>query len=136
MRRLFAILLCVTATSCERSPSATQNVSGDKIDPASLAFVGKVWLTADFARPKGTVRIFLPDGTLVMDSCFETYRLTKWLPRSAEKIVWREDRAPIEAEVEQRTPKDLILKMHLPHEIREEEYILASVPYVCPDMPR
>ena len=23
----------------------------------------------------GTVRVFLADGTLVMDSCFETYRL-------------------------------------------------------------
>ena len=136
MHRLFAITLCVLAVSCERSPSATQSVAPGQIDPASLPYVGKVWLSADFAKPKGTIRIFLPDGTLVMDSCFETYRLVKWLPRAADDIVWREETAPVEAQVVQRSPQDLTLRMKLPREVRNEEYILATVPFVCPDMPR
>jgi hypothetical protein len=136
MRRLLAISLCAVAVACDKSPSQAPAALSDKIDPASLSFVGKVWLSASFSSPKGTVRIFLPDGTLVMDSCFETYRLSQWLPRARDEIVWREDTAPVEAKVEQRSPKDLVLKIRLPREVREEEYILASVPYVCPDMPR
>ena len=134
MHKRVAILLCVVAAGCGKSPPPAG--ASDKIDPATLPFVGKVWLSADFASPKGTIRIFLPNGTLVMDSCFETYRLSQWLPRSQNDIVWREDTAPVEAQVEQRGPKDLLLKIKLPREVRKEEYILASVPYVCPDMPR
>jgi hypothetical protein len=141
MRKVIPIVLGVLLAACTRSPEGGHGVPANKpaqqkVDPATLPFVGKVWLSADFASPKGTIRIFLPDGTLVMDSCFEPYKLSKWLPRSADDIVWREETAPIEARVQQPGPKDLVLRIKLPREMREDRYIAASVPYECPNAPR
>lgn len=77
--------------------------------------------------------IFLPDRTLVMDSCFETYRLTKW-GIAGERIRWLEDTIPIEAAVEMPRPNQLILNVAGIDD--EQSYMLATVPYTCPDMPR
>ena len=68
------------------------------------AFVGKTWLSTDPAAAPGTFRIFLADGTLVMDSCFETYRLARWEALDERRIAWQEDTARIEAEVDDATP--------------------------------
>lgn len=81
----------------------------------------------------GSMIVFLPDRILLMDSCFETYRLSKW-GVAGDKIRWLEDTIPVEAEVSVRGSNEL--RLRVAGQEHEQTYIAASVPYVCPDMPR
>ena len=101
--------------------------------PQERSFVGKTWLSTDSSAPLGTIRIFLPDGTLLMDSCGETYRLARWTSMNDTRIAWEEDTARIEADVTQATADVLELRLHLKSEVKVERYRLAQVPFVCPD---
>jgi len=101
--------------------------------PANRGFVGRTWLSTDASAPPGTLRIFLADGTLLMDSCGETYRLAKWRSLGRGRIEWTEEGARIAADVSQPRPGELRLRLHLRSEIKDERYRLATVPYVCPD---
>ena len=85
--------LACTGSSVDRPQSATPSRDGQP------AFVGKVWISTDASAALGTLRIFLPDGTMVMDSCVETYRLARWASIDAGRIAWQEDGARIEAEI-------------------------------------
>ena len=95
-------------------------------------FVGRVWASTDRAASPGTVRIFLPDGTLVMDSCGEGYRLARWSLR-AGRLAWQEDTARIEADIVRATSNALHLRLHLVRELKDEHYRPSSIPYVCPE---
>jgi len=97
------------------------------------SFVGETWLSTDASAPLGTIRVFLPDGTLLMDSCGETYRLARWTSMNGTRIAWDEDGARIEADVTQEAADVLELRLHLRSEVKVERYRLAQVPYVCPD---
>lgn len=97
-------------------------------------FVGKVWMSTDRGQPLGSIRIFLPDKSLLMDSCFETFRIVEWGVISADTIRWREDSIPIQAQWSLPTPESLTLKVAGIDEI--QTYVAASVPYLCPDMPK
>jgi hypothetical protein len=101
--------------------------------PQERSFVGKTWLSTDSSAPLGTIRIFLPDGTLLMDSCGETYRLARWTSMNDTRIAWEEDTARIEADVTQAAADVLELRLHLRSEAKVERYRLAQVPFVCPD---
>jgi hypothetical protein len=97
------------------------------------SFVGKVWISTDSTAALGTMRMFLPDGTLLMTSCVETYRLARWENIDGNRIAWSEDTARLEAEIAQATPEELQLRIRLVNgELREEGYRQARVPYVCP----
>ena len=116
---------------------------GPEGDPAMVArdaspppFVGRVWVATDESAAPGTLRIFLSDGALLMDSCWETYRLAEWRALGDGRIEWREDGARIEAEVIQTVPDQLRLRLHLTGGIVEQAYRLAGLPFVCPDLPR
>jgi hypothetical protein len=100
---------------------------------ATPAFVGRTWLSTDAAAQRGTLRIFLADGTLLMDSCGETYRLAKWRTLGRGRIDWTEDGARIQADVTQPRAGELRLRLHLRSEIKDERYRLATAPFVCPD---
>lgn len=105
---------------------------------AALApFVDRVWVAAEpeDGRP-GDKRIFLSDGTLVQDSCFETYRLSRWEPMGATTVRWDEDGAEIVAELT-GDETELELVLHLGHgDTVEQRFVPAEVPFVCPDLPR
>jgi hypothetical protein len=77
--------------------------------------------------------IFLPDRTMLMGSCAEPYRLSKW-GVAGDKIRWIEDTIPIEAKVAIPRPNQLTLEVT--GQDHEQSFVLASAPYVCPDMPR
>lgn len=125
------LIACVLAAAC-RSPSADQEAR--TASPASPpAFVGKTWMSTDPSAAPGTLRIFVPDGTLVMDSCGETYRLARWRAIDDRRVEWQENSARIEAEVTQVGSEQLQLRMQLGRDLKEEHYRLASVPFVCPD---
>ena len=93
-------------------------------------------MSTDASAARGTLRLFLPDGTLVMDSCWETYRLARWQATGDRQLEWHEDTARIEAEIVELTDQRLQLRLKLADGFKVESYRLAEVPFVCPDMPR
>ncbi len=99
-------------------------------------FVSKVWLATDPSAAPGTLRIFLPNGTLLMDSCGETYRLAEWRTVGERRLEWTEDTARIEAQITRLTDDELQLRLQLVGEAKDEAYRVAKTPMVCPDMPR
>lgn len=84
----------------------------------------------------GVMRIFLSDGTLVMDSCWETYRLAKWQMESDSTVRWNEDGMDIRAAILAVTEDNLVLRLDLVQGSEEQHYKAALVPYVCPEMQR
>jgi len=116
-----SLVACVLAAAC-RGP-----------DAGEPPFVWKIWMSTDPSAPAGTLRIFLPDGTLVRDSCGETYRLARWRAVRERRIEWQEDTARIAAEVTQVSADWLQLRLHLVGENKDENYRSAPVPFVCAD---
>lgn len=134
--RILPLLLVLSLCACSHPEAPAASPPASSTEPparAQLPFVGKVWAATTRGSPLGAIKIFLPDGTLLMDSCFETYRLSEWgtVPGG---IRWIEDTIPIQAEVTQPSPEELVL--HMAGRTRQEFYVTASVPYVCPDMPK
>jgi hypothetical protein len=128
-----AIVACALAAACRaRAGDPVQGPEESGQQPRS--FVGKAWVSTDPDAPLGTIRIFLTDGTLVMHSCVETYRLARWERVDARRIAWEEDTARIEADVDDSTAGQLRLRLQLVQETREEHYRLAPAPFVCPDL--
>ena len=80
-------------------------------------------------------RCFLSDGTLISDSCFETYRLSSWR-LDGEELVWSEDGIDIRARLVSVDADTLVLSLALRDGEEEQRFTAATVPYVCPDMPR
>jgi predicted small lipoprotein YifL len=136
---LLILSVALTISACGRegpAPVATSasQPSEQSSEPANPDFVGKVWISTTPGKPLGSMLIFMPDRTLVMDSCFETYRLSKW-GVAGERIRWLEDSSiPIEASVDMPRPNQLILRVA--GQDQDQSFTTASVPYVCPDMPR
>jgi hypothetical protein len=130
---VLGLLALTILGACSREAPATATASAPKpSEPANPEFVGKIWLSTTPGKPLGSMLIFLPDRTLVMDSCFETYRLSKW-GVAGDRIRWLEDSIPIEAAVEMPRPHQLILRVAGQDEA--QSFTTATVPYVCPDMP-
>lgn len=112
--------------------SATQATSGTESEPQELPpFVGKVWLSITRGDAPGTIIVFLPNKTVLRDSCYETYRVAQWGIISDTRIRWVEDLFPIEAEWSQPSVHELVLKPVGTG--RQETYVEISVPYVCPE---
>jgi hypothetical protein len=114
-------------------PVAEASAADDLGQPADPRFIGKIWISTTQGHPRGSMLIFLPDRSLLMDSCFETYRISKW-GAEGDRIRWIEDSIPIEATLSM--PNDDELRLQVAGQDRVQSYITATVPYVCPDMPR
>ena len=94
-----------------------------------------VWVRdQDDSASPGSMQIFLSDGTLVTDSCWETYRLSKWQQVSGTAISWDEDGMTINADIAELTESELVLNLKLGSEVQDQRYVTATVPYLCPDM--
>ena len=124
MNRLISLLASLLTINCGAERTGTRQ---------ERPFVAKAWLSSDPSAAHGTIRVFLPDGTLLMDSCGETYRLARWTLVNDARIAWEEDGAGIEADVAQSAADVLELRLHLRSEVKVERYRLAQVPFVCPD---
>src|SRR5512145_3330148 len=105
---LIALSGCEPPQKAATAPQEATQPGG--ADYGLPSFVGKLWMTATYGQPRGSIRIFLPDKTLLMDSCFETYRIVEWGVVSENTIRWREDTVPVEAQYEQPTADRLILR--------------------------
>lgn len=112
----------------------TEDATGDDGD-RSNPLLNKVWVRADAGESlPGPMQIFLADGTLVTDSCWETYRLSKWQQVSDSAISWDEDGMTIDADIASVSDTELVLNLKLGSEVQEQRFVTATVPYVCPDM--
>ena len=97
----------------------------------------RVWVRSDDGSGMpGSMQIFLSDGTLVTDSCWETYRLSEWQQVSDTEISWDEDGMKIDAAITSLTTDELVLNLKLIDGDQEQRFVPATVPYLCPDMPK
>jgi hypothetical protein len=83
----------------------------------------------------GAIQIFLGDGSLLTDSCFETYRLSRWRRDGERELVWSEDGIEIRASIVSVDATELVLRVEAGGG-EDQHFRAATVPYVCPDMPR
>jgi len=130
----YAVLVALSACNGKPPPPATLPAiaaSAEDPLPAGGKFMGRMWMLAMPGAPLGSFIIFLPDRTLLMGSCVETYRLSEWGVADG-KIRWREDIVPVEAEV--TVPRPSQMELRLPGRDTTQSYVLASAPYVCPDL--
>ena len=134
MRHAVFILAMVACWACTSSGNQPPETTGAAAPTATL--VDRVWMRSDTTGLPGVVRIFLSDGTFVMDSCWETYQLATWRAESDRTIVWQESSAEIRATIVDLNPTKLMLRLSLASGTQHEHYLLAPVPYICPDMRR
>ena len=125
------LAICVAAAAgCER---AAEPPAGAGLEPS---FVDHAWTRSDDSAPVGSLWIFLSDGTLLQDSCFETHRLSRWTSDAGGAIRWSEDGAEIRATIERVTDQSLALRLDLVGGAEERRFVRAPSPYVCADFPR
>lgn len=128
MRELaVAAALLLVAAGCDRLP-----VVGAGGGAGSLE--NRVWVDTDDDAPRGSLRAFLSDGTLIMTSCTETYRLAAWRWIEAGTVVWDEDGAFIRARVDFPARDEMALAMELGGETVVRHYRQERAPVVCPDL--
>lgn len=138
MRGFVPLLPALVMAGCGGAADSGRNVaatapSATATLPADGRFVGRIWISTTQGRPLGSMIVFLPDRTLLMDSCFETYRVSEW-GVAGDRIRWREDTIPIEADVSLPGKDELTLR--IAGQDKVQTYIAASAPYVCPEMPK
>lgn len=130
-RRTNIAAVALTLAGCQHEPPADTAPTEE-----TSALVDRAWTRTDSTELPGILRIFLSDGTLMMDSCWETYRLSRWRKESDTTLVWQEDASEIRAEIVALSEEELVLRLELRGGSEEQRYRPARVPYLCPDMPR
>ncbi|WP_052951524.1 hypothetical protein [Devosia soli] len=117
-------------------PAQAEETAIEDEGDADNPLLNRVWIQQGDTASPGAAQIFLADGTLVTDSCWETYRLSKWQQVSDTAISWDEDGMTINADIVSVSPSELVLTLHLVSEDVEQRFVPAEVPYLCPEMPR
>lgn len=126
---------CATVPASAQDVDDTTEDATDDVGESENPLLNKVWVRADAdAALPGPMQIFLGDGTLVSDSCWETYRLSKWQQVSDSAISWDEDGMTINADIASVSDTELVLNLKLGSEVQEQRFTVAEAPYVCPDM--
>lgn len=116
--------------------SSAQEAKAEPGAPREPELVNRVWQQTDSGDLPGVIRIFLSDGTLVMDSCWETHRLSHWQRVADDELSWSEDGMPVSAHIADLSAEALTLVLDLKGGAVEQHYAAAPVPSVCPDMPK
>lgn len=132
-RASIAAALVPLLVACTKPPDRPV---GGTAAAASSALTNRIWIRTSPDAPLGSMLIFLSDGTLLHDSCGETYRLSQWRADDLVSIRWQEDTAEVRAAVVKLTEAGLTLRLDLVSGVEIATYVAATVPYVCPDLPR
>lgn len=136
---LFALLAIWGVGGCIGAPAlanaAESATEALEASPARRALTDRVWVKTGEDELPGVIRIFLSDGTLVQDSCWETHRLSPWQMTSETSLSWNEDGTDISADIVSISDRELVLRLALRGGDEVEHYTTADVPYVCPDIP-
>ena len=131
---LFALLATWGVTASIDAPALAQD---ETQTPLKRSFTNRVWVqTGDGSDLPGVMKIFLSDGTLVSDNCWETHRRSHWSMAGDSDLSWNEDGMDIPATIVSVTATHLHLRLTLDTAAVDEHYVAAAVPYVCPDMPK
>jgi hypothetical protein len=128
------VLAALALAACARLPEVAMPGAGN--DGTAELVEDRVWIDVGEDAPSGSLRAFLSDGTLVMTSCVETYRLAPWRWVEGATLVWEEDGRTIRAEVALVERGEMALVMDLGGETVTRRYRRAQAPVVCPDLPR
>ncbi len=137
MKLIAVVLVSVLAAGCQsRRVNSGPPASGAQQGSLASALTAHVWSSTDSSAAPGTILSFTEDGTLLMDSCFETYRLCRWSMASDSVVAWQEDTANIHATLVSADAKHLVLRLALAGGVVEQHFTAASVPFTCPDMPK
>ncbi|HEX5217548.1 MAG TPA: hypothetical protein VFV98_18940 [Vicinamibacterales bacterium] len=125
-------LAVAIATSCKAAPPPPPATP-----PQQLVLVNKLWrVTAPASKPLGSMYLFLPDGTLLMTSCVETYRLAKWSANADGTLTITEDAATTYRATYQAGDRTAKLTFALKSEQMSVDLRVAEAPFVCPDLRR
>ena len=136
---IFALLSLWGVGTVTTLPAAAQDTSAPPAESSADSDDGdeltdRVWVKeGDQEALPGVIKIFLSDGTLVQDSCWETHRLSAWQKSGDNTVTWNEDGVDIKADIVTLSADELVLKIA---GMAEERYTPATVPYVCPDIPK
>ena len=138
-------MLTAFFAGCTPSRDTTAPTSANIPAPPAAApgiaagpLVGTVWrIASPTGRPFGSFYIFLPNGTLVMTSCVETYRLATWQTEGTDRLTIAEDpTVSYTADILALSENSLRLRLNLRSEQVEIAFDPAQAPFVCPDLPR
>ena len=137
MRPIILATLAVAALCA--LPASAQEAEGMTSAPMiGASLTEKFWVQSEEdAGLPGSMVLFLSEGTMLQDSCWETYRLSNWKMTGEDSLSWQEDTMTIEADIVELNEAELILALHLVgDETVEKRYAASPVPFLCPDMPR
>ena len=134
MRSVVIGLALIACCGCRAGD--TPKAGGQEAKRLVNSIVDRVWARSDSTGLPGVMRIFLHDGTLVMDSCWETYQLATWQAASDSAVVWQEGGVGLRARIVELDADRLVLRVNLADGTQDEHYRAAPVPWICPDMRR
>lgn len=135
MKMAVVALLLLLCCGCEQHRESTAAMLINA--PATDKLVNRVWIRSDGEDDlPGRKLIFLSNGTLVQDSCWEPYRLSAWRRELPNRLQWTEDSAVVQADVQSLTENELVLRLVVPNETQDQHFRVTVGPYVCPDMKR
>lgn len=127
-----ALLALLALDACSYVPKVAMPGSGS--DMTRELVENRVWLDTGEDAPKGTLRAFLSDGTLVMTSCVEVYRLAPWRWIDDSRLAWEEDGRSIHGEVVLAGRDEMVLAIELGDETVTRRFSAAQAPIVCPEL--
>jgi hypothetical protein len=132
MLRMAGLLVVTFLCGCEIAESPRPPAPADRTVPAA-ALVNRAWRDTDEGAAPGSMRVFLEDGTLLMTSCAEVYRLARWEVLPDGRLRWDEDGRRVDATVVHQETDSLVLDLELGADRRLVHFATSSTPFVCRD---
>lgn len=132
LRQGLAAGLAFAAAGCAYLPDVAMPGSGNAQTAEMVE--DRVWIDTGSDAPPGSLRAFLSDGTLVMTSCVEVYRLAPWRWIEGSRLVWEEDGRSIRGEIALVGRDEMVLVIDLGEETTTRRFVAAQPPVVCPDL--
>ena len=131
-RIVVPLVMLALLSACDGSPapSVATPAAAPEAAPSDPPFVGRIWRSVTPGHAPGSIIVFLPDRSLLMTSCKETYRVSQWA-LTEDTIRWIEDTIPIQATVSMPRPNELQLRIAGKSEV--QSYVAVRPPFVCPD---
>ena len=101
--------------STERStPTTNQTAAVETTGPAPGLLLNTVWRVTSDNRAPGTLFVFLSNGTLMMTSCVEVYRLATWRAETTDRLTIVEDTTvQYTADIQALSEASLSLRLNL-----------------------
>ncbi|MCB2096830.1 MAG: hypothetical protein KDE05_04295 [Parvularculaceae bacterium] len=131
MRRVFYSLAFLLSACAQGGGAASPDAA---FEPAPTErFANVAWAQDDPAAAPGSFRIFLADGSLIMDSCYETYRVARWRATGDATFAWTEDTSEISARIENLTDDKMTLVLKLANEEATLSFTRINGEVLCPE---